>query len=218
MAHHSYIFFDSEPSIHSLSPDDLDAAKKEFIACAQKNTTVSIQSYSTLAFKAGHRFALYIKADVPETIQLYVRDLMHTQLGKHLRIVYTLFGMTRPSPYNPAHAPKESAPETPHKYLVVYPFTKTVEWHLLPYDERRAVMKAHVDVGRKYHDKISQLLLYSYGVDDHEFIVSYQMDSLEEFQQLVMDMRATESRRATKNDLPIFLCMHMPLADALEML
>ena len=79
-------------------------------------------------------------------------------------------------------------------------------------------MKAHVEVGRKHSKKVSPRLLYSYGIDDHEFIVSYQMDDLGDFVQLVMDMRGTESRRHTKNDLPIFTCIHMPLTEALEML
>jgi chlorite dismutase len=144
--------------------------------------------------------------------------LLHTELGKRLRLTYTLFGLTRSSQYNPGHAPKEADQDLPHKYLVVYPFTKTVEWHLMPYDERRTIMKAHVGVGRKHSEKISQRLLYSYGIDDHEFIVSYYMDDLEAFQTLVMEMRETESRRHTKNDLPIFTGIHLPLKDALEML
>ncbi len=52
----------------------------------------------------------------------------------------------------------------------------------------------------------------------HSYIFSYQMDSLEEFQSLVMDIRETESRRHTKSDTPIFTCIHMPLSEALEML
>ena len=161
---------------------------------------------------------LHVNAETPDAIQLLVRDLSHTALGTHLSISYALLGMTRSSQYNPKHPPQESAFDTAHRYLVVYPFTKTVEWHLMPYDERRAIMKAHVDVGRKFSEKISQMLLYSYGIDDHEFIVSYQMDDLEEFQTLVMEMRETESRRHTKNDLPIFTCIHMPINEALDML
>lgn len=196
----------------------LAEAKEKFIECIEGATNVRAQSYATLALKSGTRFALHINAATPDAIQLVVRDLLHTSLGKHLRVAYTLIGLTRASQYNPNHPPKESAPDAPHRYLVVYPFTKTIEWHFIPYDERRTIMKAHVDVGRKYSSAISQMLLYSYGIDDHEFIVSYQMDSLEEFQKLVMDMRETESRRHTKNDLPIFTCIHMPLQEALEML
>jgi len=142
---------------------------------------------------------------------------LHTPLGRHLSISYSLMGQTRSSQYNPTKPPAASAPETPHKYLTVYPFVKTIEWHLLPFEERRNIMKAHVDVGRKFSSSISQLLLYSFGIDDHEFVVSYQMDSLEEFQTLVMELRGTEARRHTVSDTPIFTCIHMPLEEALQM-
>ncbi len=218
MPFHSYIFFDIEASIELLQRTELINAKKAFVAHLAVAAHVRTHTYSTLGFKAGTRFALHINADTPEAIHIFLRDVLYTDLGKHLKITYTLFGMTRPSQYNPAHAPKEVAWDLSHKYLVVYPFTKTTEWHLMPYDERRTIMKAHVDVGRKFSDTIAQRLLYSYGVDDHEFIVSYLMDSLEEFQSLVMAMRETESRRYTKNDLPIYTCIHMPLAEVLDFL
>ena len=143
--------------------------------------------------------------------------MLHTPLGKHLRVAHTLLGMTRSSQYR-SGPQKEADPEAPHQYLVVYPFTKTIEWHLLPKEERQKMMTDHIAVGRKYSQRISQLLLYSYGIDDQEFIVSYQTDSLEEFQALVMELRATEGRRYTLSDTPIFTCIHMPLQEALEML
>ena len=215
---HSYLFFDADRTVQSLSSAALAKAKKEFEATVVAHKDLKIHAYATLALKAGSRFMLHINAAKPEDMQALARDLLHTSLGTRLTISYTLLGMTRSSPYNPHKSPAPSAPEDPHRYLIVYPFTKTIEWHLLPYEERRSVMKAHVDVGRTYSDRISQLLLYSYGIDDHEFIVSYMCNSLEDFQSLVMDMRHTESRRYTKNDLPIFTCIHMPLAEALEMI
>lgn len=217
MPSHSYLFFDVEPSIRTLSKIQLQKAKTEFAVIVEKARDVRTQAYATLAFKAGTRFMLHVNAAQPEEIQLFARDILHTSLGAHLKITYALFGITRSSQYNPSHPPKEADWNAPHKYLVVYPFTKTTEWHFMPYEERRAVMKAHVEIGRKHSGKISQRLLYAYGIDDHEFIVSYYMDDLEAFQTLVMDMRETESRRHTKNDLPIFTCIHMPLRMALEM-
>lgn len=217
MPYHSYIFFDIEPSSRSLSKTSLEEAKVAFITCLEQPEDVRFRAYATLALKSGTRFMLHINAKTPDAIQLLVRDVLHTALGAHLRVAYTLLGLTRASQYNPSHPPEVAAWDMSHTYLVVYPFTKTAEWHFMPYDERRAIMKAHVDVGRKYSDTISQMLLYSYGVDDHEFIVSYQMDNLEEFQTLVIEMRETESRRHTKNDLPIFTCIHMPIKEALDM-
>ena len=218
MPYHSYFFFDIETSIHSLSKSQLNSAKKDFLARIMNEKDVRFRAYATLGFKAGTRFMLHCNADMPEKMQLLLRDLLHTDLGKHLKIAYTLLGMTRSSQYNPKHPPKEADWNFSHKYLVVYPFTKTTKWHTMPYDERRNVMKSHVEVGREHSEKVSQRLLYSYGIDDHEFIVSYYVDDLEDFVQLVMDMRESESRRYTKNDLPIFTCIYMPLEEALDML
>lgn len=239
MPYHSYIFFDVESTIHSISKEQLEHAKHDFIACIEKHhATVPAQAYATLGFKTGTRFMIQTKSETPDAIQNLLRDLLHTKLGAHLRVTYTLFGATRPSPYKPPAAaadnsnagnevaeshhahenPKEASSDMPHRYLVVYPFTKTTAWHLTPMEERRATMKAHVGVGRKYSETVSQLLLYAYGIDDHEFIVSYYTDNLQDFQSLVMEMRSTESRRETKNDLPIFTCIHMPLAEALTMI
>ena len=218
MRYHSYLSFDIEQSIRGLSPAQLAEAKNTFVSCLESQVGVSYQSYATLGFKPGTRFMLHLNAQAPDMLQAAVRDLLHTSLGVHLRITYSLLGLTRSSQYNPHKAPKESAPEAPHRYLVVYPFSKTIDWHLLPYDERRRIMGDHVAVGKKYSERISQLLLYSYGIDDQEFIVSYQMDDLEEFQTLVMELRGTEGRRHTQNDLPIFTATHMPLQEALDML
>jgi len=223
MVCHSYIFFDIEASIRELSKAQLEKLKKSFEQhlAARADMHVRIDSYATLGFKAGTRFMLHIHAATPDEIQLCIRDLLHTGLGAYLNIAYTLFGMTRPSPYNQKKidaVENLSAADTSHRYLIVYPFTKTIEWHLLPIEKRGAIMKAHVEVGRTWSGTVSQLLLYAYGVDDHEFIVSYYTDKLEDFQSLVMDMRATESRRHTKTDLPIFTCIHMPIAEALAMI
>jgi chlorite dismutase len=218
MQFHSYIFFDATPALYTASKPSLAKAKKECIAVIKKAKDARVHAYATLALRTHSRFALHINAASADAIQLLIRGIMRTSLGAYIQISYTLLGCTRASPYNPKHAPKEADWDLAHRYLVVYPFTKTTEWHLMPYEERRNIMKAHVDVGRTFSDRIAQRLLYSYGIDDHEFIVSYQMDSLEEFQSLVMAMRETESRRQTKNDLPILTCIHMPLSEALEML
>ncbi len=218
MQFHSYVFFDSDASIRTLSKATFAKAKKDFTKLLEASTRVRMQAYSTLGFKAGTRLALNLNATSPDDIQLLLRDLMHTKLGAHLRITYTLLGMTHSSQYNPNKPPKEADWDQRHQYLVVYPFTKTIEWHLKPFEERRQIMWDHVLVGKKHNDKIAQRLLYSFGIDDHEFIVSYLMDDLEAFVQLVMEMRTTESRRHTLKDLPIFTCIHMPIAEALDTL
>jgi chlorite dismutase len=140
-------------------------------------------------------------------------------MGSYLEMTHSLLGMTRPSQYVRSRSLQEQSlfSQERNRYLVIYPFTKTVEWYLLNQEERQEQMTAHIRVGHRYPG-VRQSLLYSFGIDDQEFVVSYEMDDLSQFQQLVIDLRATEARRHTLNDTPIFTCVHRSLGDALELI
>jgi len=62
------------------------------------------------------------------------------------------------------------------------------------------------------------LLAYSFGLDDQEFIVAYETNDLVAFQDLVRELRETESRRATTQDTPIITGISRPLGEILAML
>ncbi len=218
---HSYIFFDREPSLRTVPKEKLKKYKAQFTAHTAKKGSVGVAAYATLGFRPESRFMLHLQAKEAQDIQTFLQELLHTELGVHLKITYTLLGLVRPSQYHPKQIQSEKEKkfiDGEKKYLVVYPFTKTTEWHLLPFEERRTMMGEHVMTARKFSGSIDQLLLYAYGIDDHEFIVSYQTDNLLDFQSLVMALRNTKGRAYTKNDTPIFTCTYMPLKDALEML
>jgi chlorite dismutase len=65
---------------------------------------------------------------------------------------------------------------------------------------------------------VQQLLAYSFGVDDQEFIVAYETDDLTAFQDLVQALRATEGRKYTVRDTPILVGIHRPLPEVLGLL
>lgn len=122
----------------------------------------------------------------------------------------TLWGFTRPSQYSRGNKSAQeidpfSAERKP--YLVGYPFVKTKEWYLMSRDARQGMMNEHIRVGHQY-PQITQLLLYSFGVQDQEFVVVYETDDLAQFSELVNELRATEARRYTERDTPLFTAMH----------
>jgi len=218
MTYHNYIFFDTDARVYDFDAKAMKKHKEGFVALVEKNKKVVTYGYSTLGFKAGTRFMLWFQSEKVEEIQNLLNSLLHTELGRYLKISYTLFGMVRASQYSrhKATVQEQAIDETVReKYLVVYPFTKTIEWHLIPFEERRTLMIDHMKIGHKFAP-IKQLLLYAYGVDDHEFVVSYETQALLDFQSLVMELRGTEARRHTKNDTPIFTCIHQPLREALD--
>jgi chlorite dismutase len=94
---------------------------------------------------------------------------------------------------------------------------KSTDWYLTAADERQAIMKGHMRVGHRY-PQVRQLLAYSFGLDDQEFIVAYETDDLVAFQDLVRELRETESRRSTIRDTPIITGIHRPLGAILELL
>jgi chlorite dismutase len=122
-----------------------------------------------------------------------------------LEPVHALWGMTRPSEYSRSERSAQeidplAAERSP--YLVMYPFTKTADWYLLGRDTRQGMMNEHIRIGKQFRE-ITQLLLYSFGLQDQEFLVVYETDDLSLFSRLVYDLRDTEARRYTKADTPL---------------
>jgi chlorite dismutase len=89
----------------------------------------------------------------------------------------------------------------------VYPFTKTSDWYLLGKEARQGIMNEHMRVGHDY-PQVRQLLAYSFGIDDQDFLVAYETDDLAVFGELVRALRGTESRRSTLRDFPILTGIH----------
>jgi chlorite dismutase len=75
-------------------------------------------------------------------------------------------------------------------------------------------MAGHIKVG-KQHSEITQLLLYSFGLQDQEFVVVYETDDLRRFLVLVEELRGTEVRPYTERDWPLHVGLHQARPEAL---
>lgn len=214
---HNYIFFQSNPLFHDLNNVLQEEFKKEFLEELIQEKNVVTNTYATLGLKTNMNMLLWFQAETIDSIQLFLNRLMHTKLGTYLTITHTLFGMIRPTQYSSSSVTHIDTNRKGGKYLVIYPFTKTQDWYLLDFGVRKDLMDGHISVGRKY-PQITQLLLYSYGIDDSEFIVSYETDDLSEFQKLVMDLRSDKVRAYTKKDVPIFTCIYKAQENILDFL
>ena len=157
---------------------------------------------------------MWVLSKEPEPIQDLALNLANAGLGKYLHMTTSYFAMMRESPYvkDHLHAP---APELgPCKYLVVYPFVKSREWYLMSFDARQGMMNEHIKVGHEF-PAIRINTAYSFGVDDQDFVVAFDTDSLAEFQDLVMRLRETEASRYTVRDTPMIVGVAKTLDDIL---
>jgi chlorite dismutase len=117
---------------------------------------------------------------------------------RYIRLRDVLWGLTRPSQYSKARSAQEIDPfrRDRHPYLIMYPFTKTADWYLQNQEARQGMMNEHIRIGKQYRD-ITQLLLYSFGLQDQEFVVVYETDDLTRFSRLVMELAGAGSVAVT---------------------
>lgn len=127
----------------------------------------------------------------------------------YLRPTLTMWGFTGASSYARGKSAQAIDPLAAERkrYLVAYPFVKTVDWYRLGRDTRQGMMNEHIRVGHQY-EEITQLLLYSTGLQDQEFVVVYETDDLPQFSDLVAELRGSEARRYTERDTPIYTAFH----------
>ena len=214
-----YTAFKASPEWRRLPAQvrqDLRGAFAEVVREAAPEITT--YAYSTIGMKLNADFLLWRKGVDPVAMQSMTAKLLNTGMGAYIEPTYAFFGYTRPSTYTKRPTTQEQAIDLEDRqtYLIVYPFTKTVEWHMMSREARQGMMNEHIRVGHEYAD-VRQVLLYTTGIDDHEFIVAYETEDLPRFQALVIDLRSTEARRYTLNDTPIITAIHRPLDEALEM-
>jgi chlorite dismutase len=209
-----------DPAWRRLTPEDRRADMDAFCAAAARAEHRLMQlSYSTIGLRAEGELLLWRMADRIEDVEETAADLLSAGIGRWMIPSLSMIGMTRPSQYvkRPTTQEQSLFSGDRSRYLVVYPFVKSTEWYLAPAEERQAVMKGHMRIGHAY-PQVRQLLAYSFGLDDQEFIVAYETDELLAFQDLVRDLRSTESRRSTVRDTPIVTGVHRPLGEILGML
>lgn len=190
----------------------LDAAR----TAAERVTTYT---YSMIGTRTDVSLLFWRLGDSFEALEETAAEMLASGIGRWCTLTHSMIGLVRPSNYVKERTPQEEAMFTGERsrYLIVYPFVKSTEWYLLPEEERRRQMSEHIRVGRKY-PMIQQLLAYSFGLDDQDFIVAYETNDLTPFQDLVRDLRATEGRLATVRDTPQLVGVHRPIEEIMTML
>ncbi len=210
-----YAFFAMDPEWKRLSPEERKTTKGGFLSALKKSEAqLSLRTYSLVGTRANVDFMLWTIADSLDKFQELQSELLKTSLGKYLSTAYSYLAMFRPSEYFGRSREPEPAGS---KYLFVYPFTKKREWYGLPFEERQRIMKDHVQIGHKY-SSVAIHTAYSFGLDDYEFILSFETDRPQDFLNLVMELRSSEASKYTAVEIPIFTCISTPPEKMLDLL
>jgi chlorite dismutase len=213
-------FLKLDPAWRRRDAADRAQDKRELAAaCLDFAEDHFLRTYSLVGTRGDADLMIRAVAPSLDTIHELHVVLNQSGLMRWSTVPYSYLAMTKPSAYTP---PEEAPPLAPRegsekRYLIVYPMWKKREWYALPPEERMRIMRGHIEVGRR-HPTIEINTAYSYGLDDQEFLVSFDADDPGEFLDLVHELRGTESSAYTESETPIFTCISASVERALNAL
>ncbi len=218
----NYVFFKVDPAWRRLPDEERERGKREVLEAVEEHSgEMLLRSFSLLGLRADADFMLWKIGYDLDAFERLQGALMKTGFGKYLSLTYSYFGLSRRSIYVGEHTPgfenRRYIVPGQGEYIFVYPFVKTREWYRLPMEERQRMMNEHMHIGRK-HYPVKNNTAYCFGIDDYEFILSFEAESPEKFQDLMMELRESEASAYTELDTPIFTCRRRELSDVLETL
>jgi chlorite dismutase len=212
-----FTFFKIDSAWQRREEEQRAQDKREFLAaCEDFATDRPLRAYSTVGTRADTDLLIVSQSPILDDIHTFHVVLAQSGLVKWASTPYSYLAMTKPSPYSDSETRSELL-VSKRKYAFIYPMEKKREWFSLDAEERSRIMRGHIETGRRYPE-ITINTAYSFGIDDQEFVVSFEADDPGEFLDLVQELRGTESSAWTLRDTPIFSCVAMSVAHALDAL
>ena len=213
----NFSFFKVDPKWRWMADLAKEESAKE-VENVMNNSGIMYRTYSNLGLRDDADFLFWFAAKTVEEIQVVIEKLYKTVFGKYIIPSRTYLSCTRPSLYvqeQKAHGFLTG--NDPKKHVIVYPFTKTRKWYLLPKEKRQEIMDEHIEVSKKY-PQIVLNTTYSFGIHDEDFMLAFEVDDIKDFQDLIMDLRETQVSTYVKNDIPMIVCVKKDLVPLISSL
>jgi len=206
--------FRLDQGFRQLDADERESGKKELAELiTELSSDHDIRSYSTVGTRPDSDMMLIQDSPSVDTFHETSKRINKTLMGKYLDQTYSYLSIKRKSRYK--HGGGGSKLKDDYKYMVIYPMTKTRSWYEKSMQERQNMMNDHFRVGKDY-PMVKINTSYAFGLDDTEFVLSFEMDDPSDFVSLVMDLREVPAAQYTATEIPIFTTIKMPIAEALD--
>ncbi|HEU5439073.1 MAG TPA: chlorite dismutase family protein [Ktedonobacterales bacterium] len=156
----AYWLYQADPAFGRLEEGRRRRAKASFLdALERRPKSVTLRGvYSLAGLREDADLMLWAHGPELDDLQRLAVSLRQSDLGRYLIPRQVYIGVTAAARYDPGHQPSFMYGAAPKRYISVYPFVKTTEWYLLPYEQRRELMAEHGLVGRKYAVSRERLL------------------------------------------------------------
>ncbi len=168
--------------------------------------------YDLGGMRADADLMIWWHAERIEALQAAYRALLKTQLGAHLKPVWSNAALHRPAEFNKSHIPAFLADEEARDFVCVYPFVRSYDWYVIDDDERRDMLREHGQMARDYPD-VRANTIAAFALGDYEWILAFEADELHRIVDLMRELRASRARLHVREEIPFFTGPRMPIAD-----
>lgn len=219
----TFTFFKVLPEWRRLPAGERAAMSDEFASVIKKwsgSDEMTVLTYSTVGLRANCDFFLWRICFSPECLQSMYAEMLRTALGGYLVAEHSMLGTTRRSQYKVGRTQFHDVEAGIVKcggsrYLTVFPYVKTRTWYQLPYEERQRIVREFIGVGDDF-PRARMNTLYSFGIDDQDFIVVLESDHLGDFVDAQMRLRETQNSAYTERVTPVFTGIRCTPEEMLE--
>ena len=219
----NFSFFKVAPEWRRLPLGEREEHRREFAEVVtrwQVADTMRALTYSTVGLRADSDFMLWRICYSLECLQEMASDLLRTRLGGYITLSRAMLGMTRHSQYvigdeKSDHALRGGVRPGGHRYLCVYPLVRTRSWYILPFEERRRMVHELIKLSSDFPNTRLNVV-YSFGLDEQDFIIVVETDSPDEYQDRMMQAKEIDISPYTERDQPRITCVRVSVEDMLE--
>lgn len=219
----NFTFYRARPDWRMLSDSDKQECKQDFLKTVDDfRADLLIRTYSTVGLRTSSDFMIWRIGCGLEPMQEMTCRLNRTQMAKYVEPTQSLLSMTKRSMYIERNC-HEHTEDHSHivpgqaDYLFVCPLMRTREWYSRPQEQRQEMLDENLRIGSKYRS-VKLHTTYSFGLDDHDFVVAFETDNPSDFLDLVQELRETKASSFTLRDTPMFTCRQRTLAECLDAL
>ncbi|HLW96322.1 MAG TPA: hydrogen peroxide-dependent heme synthase, partial [Solirubrobacteraceae bacterium] len=193
----------------------LGAADREGAAAAAEEALavpgVSLRgAYSVSGYRADADMLLWLVGDSADGVQDALIAFRACALGRSLLPAWSAIGVHREAEFAKSHTPAFMRGEAPCRYVSVYPYVRSLEWYLLPADERSAMLREHGEMGRSAPE-VRANTVSAFALGDYEWLLAFECDELEPIVDLMRLLRSAQARRHTREEIPFHTGRRRPL-------
>ncbi len=159
------------------------------------------------SFRNDADVIIWFSSDDPHRL-ISTREKFASIFGRYAFPVYSSISIYDQSPYmHGKKSLKDTLKQDPIEYFVAYPMSKSPDWYLIDYNERKEIMMEHIRMATTHPDQegIRSYTTYSFGLGDQEFVVLYEVPDLVKWSHVTEKLREARARKWIIKETPILV-------------